>query len=215
MPREIKPLETRSAGRPPSPEIPGRILREAARLIATQGIAATSTRAIAAAAATTERTLFKHFGSKDGLVRAVVEQALLPHVTPSSLADLGASIEAFKGDLAAWHAGLLRSRLKAWKSGPDLAKLLLRELLRDPERLADFGRQWERAAWRPLLALFERLQSERRARMDLAPERLVRQFLSLNLSFLVARVVLAPEADWDDDAEIAAIAATFARGIAP
>ena len=208
-------MEARSPGRPASPEIPERILREAARLIATQGISATSTRAIAAAAATTERTLFKHFGSTDGLVQAVVEQALLPHVTPSSLADLGASIKAFKGDLAAWHAGLLRSRLKAWKAGPDLVKLLLRELLRDPGRLADFGRQWERAAWQPLLALFQGLQSEARVRADLAPERLVRQFLSLNLSFLVARVALAPEADWDDDAEIAAIAATFARGIAP
>ena len=215
MPREIRSLDTRSPGRPASPEIPERILREAARLIAAQGIAGTSTRAIAAAAATTERTLFKHFGSKDGLVQAVVERALLPHVTPSSLADLGASIEAFKGDLAAWHAGLLRSRLKAWKTGPELVRLLLRELLRDAGRLAEFARQWERAAWQPLLALFQRLQAEGRVRKDLAPERLVRQFLSLNLSFLVARVALAPEADWDDDAEIAAIAATFARGIAP
>ena len=73
MPSENSPLEARNPGRPASPEIRQRILREAARLIAAQGIAGTSTRAIAAAAATTERTLFKHFGSKDGLVQAVVE----------------------------------------------------------------------------------------------------------------------------------------------
>ena len=38
---------------------------------------------------------------------------------------------------------------------------------------------------------------------------------SLNLGFLVGRHVLAPGLDWDDEAEVAAIAAVFAAGTAP
>ena len=44
------------------------ILWAAARLFAHQGVAQTTTRQIAADAATTKRPRFKHFGRKDSLV---------------------------------------------------------------------------------------------------------------------------------------------------
>lgn len=175
-------------------------------------MAQTSTREIAQAAATTERTLFKHFGSKDGLVQAVIAQAVLPHLAPTSLAALREVIASHQDDFAAWHARLLRSRAQALAEAPDLTRLLLVELLRDEALRARFAQAWEAAVWTPLRTLFEALQAEGRMASDIPAPMLVRQFLGLNLGYLVARVALAPGLAWDDEAEIAALTRLFARG---
>lgn len=185
------------------------ILWAAAQLFARRGIAAATTREIAAAAHTTERTLFKHFGSKDGLVRAVLEEAVLSHLAPLSLAGLTQAIAAFGGDLQAWHRALLASRLKDLSTAPELTRLLLVELLRDPAMREAFAAQWQAAAWQPLVQLFETLQTGGRVRRDISPQRLARHFLSLNLGYLLGRLVLAPGVAWDDAEEIAAIARAF------
>lgn len=204
-----------AARRGPAPTKHQDVLWAAARLFAERGVAQTSTREIAAAARTTERTLFKHYGTKDALVRAVVDQAVLPHLAPTSLQALRRLIEAHAGDLQAWHAALLRGRARALAAAPELTRLLLVELLRDEALRERFARQWLDAVWQPLLDLFTALQREGRLVVATSPATLVRMFLSLNLGYLVTRHVLAPTQPWDDEAEITAVARLFARGAAP
>lgn len=191
------------------------ILRAAIGLFAGRGVAQTSTREIAAAAETTERTLFKHFGSKDGLVRAVIAEAVLPHLVPASLDSLRRAVQAADGDLAAWHAELLRGRAQAIGLAPELTRLLLVELLRDGALRDQFAQQWLAAVWQPLLDVFVTLQQDGRLTRHSSAASLARLFLSLNLGYLVGRFVLAPDQLWDDAAEIAAISRLFARGAAP
>ena len=204
-----------AARRPgPAPTKHVDILWAAARLFSRQGVAQTSTRQVAAEAGTTERTLFKHFGSKDGLTRAVIEQAVLPHLAPSSLDALRQVIAQHGDDVEAWHRALLTARSQALAAAPELTRLLLVELLRDAGLLQRFAEQWSPAVWTPLLGLFTRLQAEGRMRRDLPAEALVRMFLSLNLGHLVTRHLLAPRLAWDDEAEVAAVARLFVRGSA-
>lgn len=202
-------------GRPRSEARHAEILWAAAQLFARRGVAATPTRDIAAVAQTTERTLFKHFGTKEALVHAVVEEAVLAHLAPTSLAALKAAIDAFGGDLQAWHRALLAARLQALSTAPELTRLLLSEMLRDEALLQRFGNAWREAVWLPLLQLFRQLQHEGRMRRDLSAAQLVRQFLAMNLGFLLGRLLLAPQLAWDDDAEMAALAAGFASASAP
>lgn len=190
------------------------MLWAASQLFARQGVAATTTREVAAAAQTTERTLFKHFGSKDGLVKAVLEEAVLAHLAPQSLQGLQQAIRRFDGDLQAWHRALLAERLRALSTAPELTRLLLGELLRDPAVRSRFGEGWRSAAWQPLVDLFRGLQQARRLRQDVDAEALARQFLSLNLGFLLGRLLLAPDLRWDEEREIAGIAQVFATGAA-
>jgi AcrR family transcriptional regulator len=178
-------------------------------------VAASSTREIAQQAGTTERTLFKHFGSKEGLVQAVLEEAVLAQLAPTSLAALSQAIDGFGGDLQAWHRALLTSRLHALSAAPELSRLLLAELLRDDSVRQQFAAQWKSAAWEPLLQLFAHLQRQGRLRRDLSADQLARQFLSLNLGFLIGRLLLAPDYAWDDQAEIAALARAFAQAALP
>lgn len=202
-------------GRPRSEARTAEMLWAAVQLFASRGVAGASTREIAAAAHTTERTLFKHFGSKEGLVRAVVEEAVLAHAAPASLRGLTDAIAGFGGDLEAWHRALLHSRLQALSAAPEITRLLLGELVRDPQVRIAFGASWSTAAWQPLVDLFRRLQAGGDARRDVPPEALARQFLSLNLGFLLSRTLLAPEFAWNEAQEIACIARVFAAGIRP
>ncbi len=198
--------------RGPAPTKHVDILWAAARLFAQRGVAQTTTREIAAAAQTTERTLFKHFGSKDALAQAVIAEAVLPHLAPTSLEGLRQAIEAHGSDLKAWHAALLGARAEALAQAPELTRLLLVELLRDDALRAGFAAQWKAAAWEPLLGLFLQLQKDGRMRRDLAPGMLVRIFLSLNLGYLIGRFVLASAHSWDDAAEIEGLTAFFMTG---
>jgi AcrR family transcriptional regulator len=196
------------------------MLWAAARLFAERGVAGASTRDIAAAAGTTERTLFKHFGSKEGLLREVMDGAVLGHLAPASLDDLRAAIEACDGDLAAWHAGLLHARLGAMRSAPELTRLLLVEVLRDETARARFLEPWREAAWQPLLTLFMRLQREGHVRRDVEPRLLAAQFLATNVGFLMTRLLAEPIGNSrspaaSDAADIAGLVALFQRGVAP
>lgn len=202
------------ARRGPQPTKQHDLLWAAARLFARQGVAQTTTREISAAAGTTERTLFKHFGSKDGLVEAVIAQAVLPHLAPISLEALRRVIETHGDDFVAWHEALLAARSEAMQNSPALTRLLLVELLRDDALRKRFEAAWRPAVWEPLIALVRRRQGEGSLRRDLSPEALVRAFLSLNLGFLVTRHILAPQLDWDDPTEQAALAQIFAQGAA-
>lgn len=199
-------------GPPPTKHVD--ILWAAVRLFARQGVAQTTTREISAEAGTTERTLFKHFSSKEGLVQAVISQAVLPHLAPTSLDALRRVIELHGDDFCAWHEALLANRAQAMAASPELTRLLLVELLRDESLRHRFEAAWRPAVWEPLLGLVRRLQDEQRLRRDVRAETLVRGFLSLNVGYLVTRHVLAPAADWDDAGEHAALARLFADGAA-
>jgi hypothetical protein len=96
-------------------------------------------------------------------------------------------------------------------SGPELARLLLVELLRDDVPSSRFANAWILTVWQPL-GLFERLQSEGHVRRHISAAALARMFLSLNLGYLFGRHILAPGTGWNKGDEIAAIAALFTRG---
>ena len=65
----------------PSDDTRQRILEAAAQVFAEKGYARATTRALAAAAGVNEVTLFRHFGSKQNLFAAVIEQFGGPAVT--------------------------------------------------------------------------------------------------------------------------------------
>jgi len=65
-----------------------RILQAAAQVFAEDGYARATTRALAAAAGVNEVTLFRHFGNKENLFAAVVEQFAGPAVTTALEAQL-------------------------------------------------------------------------------------------------------------------------------
>jgi AcrR family transcriptional regulator len=97
-----------------------RILASAKRLFASQGYEATSTMAIARLAGTSESQMMKHFGSKEGLLEAILDQGWKSMAT--ALATI-ISMPAGSPKLLA----LLEVVLNTLNGDPDLKELYLLE----------------------------------------------------------------------------------------
>jgi len=97
-----------------------RILAAAKRLFASQGYEATSTMAIARLAGTSESQMMKHFGSKEGLLEAILDQGW------KSMAPAVAEAQQLPAGTPKLLA-LLEIVLNTLNSDPDLKELYLLE----------------------------------------------------------------------------------------
>ena len=71
---------------------------------------------------------------------------------------------------------------------------------------------WKKNLWQHALETVERFQKRRQLRTDLPREAIARVIISLNLGYIIARALLAPEGPWDDDAETEATVELLLRG---
>lgn len=194
------------------------MLREAARLFAAQGIERTSTREIAAAAATTERTLFKHFGSKSGLVQAVLTEVAMAVMQEAAFARILDPRPFTVDEFSAWHRGFLHERLAAAAGASDAYRILFSEIFRDEQFKARYVNEWQAKVLQPLTGHLALLASGGTGRDAGQAVALAAAFFSLNIGYLVARFVLAPEADWSDQKDVSRIVDLYAamlRGSTP
>lgn len=189
------------------------LLRAATRLFAAQGIGPTSTRQIAEAAGSTERTLFKHFHSKEGLVRAVIAEAVVPHLAERAVTDVHAMFGGQAAELAARFARMLRARRAAYEANPDLTRLLIMEIVRDDAVRKEFGARWHALVWEPTRQLFARMQADGELSADIPPGTLATIFYSITVGYLIGRTILAPGADWHDDRDAEDLAGFFASAV--
>jgi AcrR family transcriptional regulator len=196
-------------GRPPSPEKREAIIAAALAAFAAKGVEATTTREIAEAAETTERTLFKHFGSKDGLVQAVVEAAAIELMRERAFARVNDPTPFTRAEFAEWHRAFLTDRVENAIAAPSNYPVIFRELLRDDSFRRRFGGKWIAEVFTPLAAHLERMQASGEIASRQSPTALAGAFYSLNIGYLVTRFALVPEMPWDDAANIDAIVAMF------
>jgi AcrR family transcriptional regulator len=97
-----------------------RILAAAKRLFASQGYEATSTMAIARLAGTSESQMMKHFGSKEGLLEAILDDGWKSMAgSLASIADIPAGVKKLQA--------MLKIVLNTLSDDPDLKELFLLE----------------------------------------------------------------------------------------
>jgi AcrR family transcriptional regulator len=120
----------------PDEPTPIRIRRAAAVEFARHGVAGARVARIAAAARANKERIYHHFGSKEGLFAAVMEDAM---------AQIAAAEPFAAGDLGAYAAAMLDFH----RAHPELVQLLLAEarhygpgeLAGEPERAAHYARR--------------------------------------------------------------------------
>lgn len=190
------------------------IVDAATRLFGEKGYAGTRTADIAAAAGVTERTLFRYFPSKEKLYRRVMFPVLLVAAVPRVLLDAGSLFGADAESFAGWHRRVLRLRLAAAKQAAPQFRLLISSLMSEESLRHKVIQIWKQNVLKPLLTTVRRFQARGEVRADLAPEKVARAIISLNLGYIFATALLAPDAPWDDDAEIEATVQLLLRGVA-
>jgi AcrR family transcriptional regulator len=155
-----------------------RILAAAAKLIADRGYVATTTRAIAAAAGVNEVTLFRRFGSKTGLVRALIAvgSARQADPDPEDPGDLAGTLRsmALREVRDALENGGLAVRLAFdARAVPEIRDALGDTLTVRMERFAGYLRSAQAAG---------------RLRSDVPAELVAEAFFALTSSFVMYRI---------------------------
>lgn len=105
-----------------------RIVNSALDLFARHGVTETTTRQIADQAEINEVTLFRHFGTKHGLLLAVMQECLEKYLVLTQAGDsLIMSEISSEGDLARFLRHYIQSSLEAIESVPELVRSLIGE----------------------------------------------------------------------------------------
>ncbi|MFT4975885.1 MAG: TetR/AcrR family transcriptional regulator [Myxococcota bacterium] len=166
-------------------DVRSRILQEAVRLFAARGVAGTSIQSIAAAAGITRPTLVYHFGSKAGLRTAVLRSVVdhwrreLPRLLADAASRGGPRLDA-----------LLAALFDFFHKDPHLARLIVREMLDQPDELGVMLRE-ELLPWTRLIADAIRFgQESGTLRSGVHPE----SFTTLMISSALAVVTLGAHA---------------------
>ena len=194
----------------PPPKTPKQqaILTTARSLFSEKGFAATTTAAIASAAGTTEKTLFKYFPSKDDLIVSVCLDAVVENLS-------GIYLDVYLKTMEPREAltAFLTDKTKACLRGADGFKLFLQAILLDRDLRE---------------ALIEVLASQYHPQMDSSMSYLAKMLgndsfdpaafnfflFSLLIGYDVLRTVLVPNWPADDEANIAKIVDGLLYGFA-
>ncbi len=191
------------------------LLRAAARLFAEKGYDAARTAQIAAMAGVTERTLFRYFPTKGALYRRVTFPATLAAALPRELAHVCRLFACEAEGFADWHRRILKTRIEAAGQAEPQFRVLIAALMTDENARRTVIGLWKKGVWEAALAAIRRYQKRGQLRHDVRPEAIARALISLNLGYIVARTLLAPEARWNDAAEVEATIELLLRGAAP
>ena len=196
----------------PSTEREAAILQAATELFGAKGYRGARTAEIAALAGVTERTLFRYFPSKDRLYRRVMFPAVLAATMPRELTETGKLFASDSESFRDWHKRVLKLRTGAARAAAPQFRLMLATLMTDAALRARVIRIWKENLWQHALDTVGRYQKRKQLRTDLPAPAIARAIISLNLGYIVARALLAPDAAWDDDAEIEATVELLLRG---
>lgn len=197
----------------PSTQKEAAILAAATRLFGEKGRGA-RTAEIAAAAGVTERTLFRYFPTKDRLYQRVMYPAVLAAIMPRELTETAKLFAADSESFREWHRRVLKLRTDAARVAAPQFRLMLAALLTDEALRRKVIGIWKKNLWQHAVRTVQRYQRRKQLRGDVTAERIARAIISVNLGYIVARALLAPEAAWDDDAEIGATVDLLLRGTA-
>ena len=178
------------------------ILVAATEIFGAKGFRDARTADIAQAAGVTERTLFRYFPTKEQLYQRVMFPAVLAATMPRELTETGKLFAAQSESFRDWHRRVLKLRTGAARAAAPQFRLMLATLMTDEALRAKVIAIWKKNLWQHALDTVERYQKRKQLRSDLSAKAVARAIISLNLGYIVARALLAPEAPWDDDAEI-------------
>lgn len=208
---EVSAGAPRRPGPKPSPVLRAAMLQAAVSLFSERGIEAATTREIASQAGTTERTLFKHFGSKEQLVSAVLNEVVIDSMRTMRFARIMDDTMFLPAEFMDWHREFLLERIAGAEAAPENYRILFRELLRDTDLAQRFSTAWHQRVFTPISGHLARMQDAGLVSLHNSPGALAAAFYSLNIGYLLARFALrAQGSGWNSERDVDSTVQLFA-----
>ncbi|KGX92995.1 TetR family transcriptional regulator [Pontibacillus halophilus JSM 076056 = DSM 19796] len=179
-----------------------KILEAAIEIFSEKGYNATSTSEIAKRAGVAEGTIFRHYKTKKELLFSIVT----PMITKVALPVFANKFvkEVFSPDYDRYDQ-LLRTlvyeRYQFVKKNLPFLKIMLQEMAFHPELKEKLQQQFSQHVYPSFKEKVEHYQKEGQIR-DYPVESVIRFVMTSIIGMIVTRLLILPDAEWDDEAEI-------------
>ena len=192
-----------------------RVLEAAVEVFADKGFSAASTAEIAKRAGVAEGTVFKIYKTKKDLLLGVVAPLFIRAVAPFLLQEVRDLVRMPHATFEEFLRTMYTNRLRFVRAHERVVRIALQEVpfhheVRDLAKKAVVHQIWP-----DVVSLVHRFQKSGDVRADVEPAQAVRLAMGTMMAYVVTRLLLAPEAKWDDDAEIELMVQTVSRGLRP
>lgn len=177
-----------------------KIILSAIESFAEKGFSATSTSEIAKKAGVAEGTIFRHYKTKKDLLLAIVAPMMAKFVAPFFIKDLKKVLDQDYEHVEDFLRAMLENRREFLIKNLATVKILVQEIPFHPE-LKDLFK--EHIALK-VYALFENLvehYQEKGQIIQIPAYSVFRMIFSSIFGYLIARYMIMPEVEWDDEAE--------------
>jgi AcrR family transcriptional regulator len=177
-----------------------KIIVSAIESFAEKGFSATSTSEIAKKAGVAEGTIFRHYKTKKDLLLAIVAPVMAKFVAPFIIKDLNKVLNQEYEHFEDFLRAMLENRRDFLVKNLPTLKILIQEIPFHPE-LKDLFK--EHVALK-VYERFEKLVEHYKAKgqiIDIPAYSVFRLSFSALFGYLIARYLILPEADWNDEVE--------------
>ncbi len=212
MKRELSALSADPKRASPCNETQRRIVQAALDLFAEHGFTGATTDAIARRAGVTEKTLFRHFGTKKQLFAKTVYPCMLRMLEPLAFDSLRTVLQSEYPTLRELLQGVIADRVAFNRKHPEILKLLAQGLLLHPDFRDAFATFWKSKMLPANKEMLRRARSRGELR-NLPDEAVLRSMISLTAGFALSRLLFEPKTKHEDEKEVAILVDILMDGI--
>lgn len=190
------------------------ILAAAIEAFAEQGYSATSTRQIAESAGVSEGTIFRQYRTKKDLLRAIVTPLFSTMVAPLLVKDMEQLFNTEFDRFEDLFRHLLTNRLAFARRN----LLILRIFVQEVAFHEDLRQEFQKRVASQVVPRFQKVIRHYQAKgqiVDWPVESVMRLVISAGVSYILSRYIVAPDVDWDDEAEIERTVRFVIKGLQP
>ncbi|BDG33056.1 TetR/AcrR family transcriptional regulator [Parageobacillus thermoglucosidasius] len=179
-----------------------KILQAAIEMFAEKGYAATSTSEIAKKAGVAEGTIFRHYKTKKDLLLAIVTPTLFKSVAPFLAKEFVK--EVFESQYQSYEdfiRALLKNRYQFVKKYLPAVRVFWQETTFHPEIKEQVQHVFTTHIYQKFKRIVEHFQ-EKGELAAIPADSVIRMTITTIAGFLLARFIMLPDYDWDDEAEM-------------
>ena len=191
-----------------------KILEAAVETFSEKGYAATSTSEIAKKAGVAEGTIFRHYKTKKDLLLSIVAPTMAKLLAPFLIRDFNKVLLADYGDFEDFLRAVIINRMEFAQKQMPIIKICLQEIPFHPELKSQFIEH----VFNKLIDRFKYIVESYQKKgqiIDMPPTSVMRLTASSIIGFILARTILIPESEWDDEQEMERTIQFIVKGLSP
>lgn len=199
----------------PATEKQADILKAAEALFGEHGFTQTPTASIAKRAGVTEKTLFKHFPTKNALLKRILFPVILRVLVPRQMAHVRDMMSRDYAGLAELIETIAGDRWAFARQHGGKLKLMIGEILYNDELRGKIFAAFSGTILEEGRKTIAKLQEQGKLRSDLPAQDIVRMLVTLMMGYALLRGVIAPKRKWDDAADVRFLVEVLGNGLFP